>query len=53
MELFQEVLGDMKKQSKDEIAKFFNDTTDTLGNHLLHVCANYGACGYCIAGDVN
>ena len=45
-ELFLEVLGDMKEQSKEEIAKFFNDTTDTLGNHLLHVCANYGACEY-------
>jgi ankyrin repeat protein len=33
----------MKGQSKEQIAAFFNDTTDTMGNHLLHLCANYGA----------
>ncbi|RMD44743.1 hypothetical protein DV735_g327, partial [Chaetothyriales sp. CBS 134920] len=37
VELFHEVLGKMKGQSVERIAKFFNDTTDTLGNHLLHV----------------
>jgi ankyrin repeat protein len=33
----------MKGKSKEQIAAFFNDTTDTMGNHLLHVCASYGA----------
>lgn len=44
VELFQEVLGGMKGQSKEQIADFFNTTTDTMGNFLLHVCANYGSC---------
>jgi len=43
LELFNEVKDGMKSQSKEQIAAFFNDTTDTMGNHLLHVCANYGA----------
>lgn len=34
----------MKGKSKEQIAEFFNTTTDTMGNHLLHVCASYGAC---------
>ncbi|RMZ88010.1 hypothetical protein DV736_g4765, partial [Chaetothyriales sp. CBS 134916] len=43
VELFHEVLREMKGQSVEQIAQFFNDMTDTLGNHLLHVCANYGS----------
>ncbi|KIX06428.1 uncharacterized protein Z518_04404 [Rhinocladiella mackenziei CBS 650.93] len=43
VELFHEVLDDMKDQNKEQIAEFFNTATDTMGNHLLHVCANYGA----------
>ncbi|OAG39559.1 hypothetical protein AYO21_06203 [Fonsecaea monophora] len=43
VELFHEVLNDMKDKSKEQIADFFNSTTDTMGNHLLHVCASYGA----------
>lgn len=43
LELFQEVLDGLKGKSKEEIAKFFNDVIDTMGNHLLHVCANYGS----------
>jgi len=43
VELFHEVLNDMKNKSKDQIAEFFNTVTDTMGNHLLHVCASYGA----------
>ncbi len=34
----------MKGRSKEDIAKFFNDVVDTMGNHLLHVCASYGSC---------
>ena len=44
VELFQEVCKDMKEKSKEQIAAFFNTTTDVMGNHLLHVCATYGAC---------
>lgn len=39
----------MKAKSNEEIAEFFNTVTDTLGNHLLHVCANYGACKWTAA----
>lgn len=44
MELYHEVLNSMKASTKEQIAEFFNTTTDTMGNHLLHVCASYGAC---------
>ena len=44
VDLFQEVLGSLKGKSKEEIAKFFNEAMDTMGNHLLHVCASYGSC---------
>jgi hypothetical protein len=44
VELFQEVLGSMKKKSPQQIADFFNNTTDVLGSYLLHVCATYGSC---------
>lgn len=44
VELFQEVIATMKGQKKQEIADFFNSATDTMGNHLLHVCASYGSC---------
>jgi len=43
VELFHEVFAGMESQSKEQIAAFFNGTTDAMGNHLLHVCANYGA----------
>ncbi|EXJ92545.1 hypothetical protein A1O3_01097 [Capronia epimyces CBS 606.96] len=43
VELFHEVLNEFQAKSKEEIAEFFNTVTDTMGNHLLHVCANYGA----------
>ncbi|RMZ81261.1 hypothetical protein DV737_g2588, partial [Chaetothyriales sp. CBS 132003] len=46
VELFHEVLRGMEGQSVEQIAQFFNDMTDTLGNHLLHVCANYGSSRY-------
>ena len=44
VELFQEVFVNMQSQPNDQIAMFFNNTQDTMGNYLLHVCANYGAC---------
>jgi len=43
VELFHDVLASMKGQSKEQIAEFFNSTTDTMGNFLLHVCASYGS----------
>ncbi|KAF7510642.1 hypothetical protein GJ744_006254 [Endocarpon pusillum] len=43
VELFQEVLGGMRGQPAEKIADFFNNTTDVMGNHLLHVCATYGS----------
>ena len=46
VELFQEVLGGMKGQSPERIAEFFNNSTDVMGNFLLHVCATYGSCSY-------
>ena len=42
----------MTGQSKEQIADFFNTTTDTMGNFLLHVCANYGSCMLWISADV-
>jgi len=44
VELFQEVLGGMKKKSPEQIAEFFNNARDVMGNYLLHVCATYGSC---------
>lgn len=44
VELFQEVLSGMKSQPPEEIAEFFNNATDVMGNYLLHVCATYGSC---------
>ncbi|KAK5955331.1 hypothetical protein OHC33_004013 [Knufia fluminis] len=43
VDLFQEVLDGMKGKSKEDIAKFFNNVVDTMGNYLLHICANYGS----------
>lgn len=44
LDLFKEVFDGLKGKSKEEVAKFFNDIIDTMGNHLLHVCASYGSC---------
>ena len=47
VDLFNEVLQlTSKGAQKEKIAEFFNTTTDTMGNHLLHVCASYGSCTY-------
>ena len=48
VDLFHEVLASVTKtQSKEQTAQFFNTSTDTMGNHLLHVCATYGSCMAC------
>jgi len=49
VELFNEVLGSMKNQSKEQVAEFFNSITDTMGNYLLHICASYGSCTLCLS----
>ena len=51
VELFKEVLSDLKYKPKQEVAEFFNEATDTMGNHLLHICATYGACMYWLRGQ--
>ncbi|KAJ5364321.1 uncharacterized protein N7496_010034 [Penicillium cataractarum] len=41
--LIEQVLHDMESQSNEDVAKFFNEVTDTMGNHALHICASYGS----------
>jgi len=42
--LFDELMGEFKGKSKEQIAGFWNGATDVMGNYLLHVCAQYGSC---------
>lgn len=42
--LIEQVLDSMDDKSNEEVAKFFNEVTDALGNHALHICATYGSC---------
>lgn len=42
--LIEQVLNTMNEQSNEEVAQFFNEVTDALGNHALHICATYGSC---------
>jgi uncharacterized protein len=45
VDLFNEVLVTVSKDTtKEKTAEWFNSVTDTMGNYLLHVCANYGSC---------
>ncbi|KAJ5130739.1 uncharacterized protein N7515_006778 [Penicillium bovifimosum] len=41
--LIEQVLDDMEEQSNEQVAQFFNDVTDSMGNHALHICAQYGS----------
>ncbi|EER26405.1 hypothetical protein D8B26_003220 [Coccidioides posadasii str. Silveira] len=42
--LLKEVVNDnFAKKPKEEIAAFFNDVTDSMGNYALHICAMYGS----------
>ncbi|KAJ5748138.1 uncharacterized protein N7511_009834 [Penicillium nucicola] len=41
--LIEQVLHDMEEQSNEQVAAFFNGVTDTMGNHALHICAQYGS----------
>lgn len=42
--LIEQVLTGMNEKSNEEVAQFFNDVTDALGNYALHICALYGSC---------
>lgn len=42
--LIEQVLNSMDDKTNEEVAKFFNEVTDALGNHALHICATYGSC---------
>lgn len=42
-ELLQEVLDGMSSKSKEQVAEFLNNLTDSMGNYLLHICAQYGS----------
>ncbi|KAF3394688.1 Ankyrin repeat-containing protein [Penicillium rolfsii] len=41
--LIEQVLHDMENKSNEDVAKFFNEVTDSMGNHALHICASYGS----------
>lgn len=34
----------MAEKTNEEVAEFFNNVKDALGNYALHVCAMYGSC---------
>ncbi|KAL2866720.1 ankyrin repeat-containing protein ANK1 [Aspergillus lucknowensis] len=41
--LVEQVLDSMEGKSNEEVAEFFNGVTDSMGNHALHICAQYGS----------
>ncbi|KAJ5575465.1 hypothetical protein N7450_009364 [Penicillium hetheringtonii] len=41
--LLEQVLASMEDKSNEQVAQFFNEVTDPLGNHALHICAMYGS----------
>lgn len=46
--LIEQVLDSMSEKSNEEVAQFFNEVTDALGNHALHICALYGSCMFSV-----
>jgi len=42
--LIEQVLGGMEDKTNEQVAQFFNGVTDSMGNHALHICAQYGSC---------
>lgn len=42
--LIEQVLSSMGEKSNEEVAQFFNEVTDPMGNYALHICAQYGSC---------
>ncbi|CAI7652329.1 unnamed protein product [Penicillium bialowiezense] len=41
--LIEQVLAGMESQTNEQVAQFFNEVTDSMGNHALHICAQYGS----------
>ncbi|KAJ5172198.1 hypothetical protein N7492_004791 [Penicillium capsulatum] len=41
--LIEQVLSGMHEKSNEEVAQFFNEVTDALGNYAIHICALYGS----------
>ncbi|KAJ0419098.1 hypothetical protein BJY00DRAFT_286769 [Aspergillus carlsbadensis] len=41
--LIEQVLNSLEGKSNEEVAEFFNGVTDSMGNHALHICAQYGS----------
>lgn len=41
--LIEQVLDTMSEKSNEEVAKFFNNVKDAMGNYALHICAMYGS----------
>lgn len=44
--LIEQVLADMESQTNEQVAQFFNEVADSMGNYALHICAQYGSCEY-------
>ncbi|KAJ5760184.1 hypothetical protein N7520_007340 [Penicillium odoratum] len=42
-DLIEQILDGMNEKTNEEVAEFFNNVTDALGNHALHICALYGS----------
>lgn len=42
--LIEQVLNEMEEKTNEQVAHFFNELTDSMGNHALHICAQYGSC---------
>ncbi|EED19992.1 ankyrin repeat protein [Talaromyces stipitatus ATCC 10500] len=41
--LIEQVLDSMNEKTNEEVAEFFNNVKDALGNYALHICAMYGS----------
>ncbi|CAI7625114.1 hypothetical protein N7527_001108 [Penicillium freii] len=41
--LIEQVLIEMEEKTNEQVAHFFNELTDSMGNHALHICAQYGS----------
>ncbi|KAF4760839.1 hypothetical protein N7455_002920 [Penicillium solitum] len=41
--LIEQVLNEMEEKTNEQVAHFFNELTDSMGNHALHICAQYGS----------
>ncbi|KXG45296.1 uncharacterized protein PGRI_042090 [Penicillium griseofulvum] len=41
--LIEQVMNEMDEKDNEQVAQFFNEVTDSMGNHALHICAQYGS----------